>query len=155
MIIETKPYGKMEVDEKQMVRFPGGLYGFEHLKKYCLLETKEEGPFYWLQSLDDSEIAFVLIDPREFRPDYVPSVAEADWKELGIGGTKDALVFAIVTIPSDPARMTANLTGPLAINTKDRVGAQVISSHADHRVKHYILDEMRELSEAEEKTASC
>src|SRR5512134_3410762 len=115
----------MELDERQKVRFPYGLLGFESLHDYALLDA-EQTPFYWLQSLEVVEIAFVLIEPRVFRPDYSPGAPPEDLAEIGIRRPEDALVFAIVTIPADPRLMTANLQGPLLINRESRIGRQCI-----------------------------
>jgi flagellar assembly factor FliW len=109
--ILTKPFGSMELDERQRIRLPFGLLGFESLHDYALLDA-EQPPFYWLQSLEVVEIAFVLIEPRVFRPDYSPGVSPEELAEIGILKPEEALVFAIVTIPEDPRRMTAILPEP-------------------------------------------
>ena len=140
--ILTKPFGSMELDERQKVLFPFGLLGFESLHDYALLDA-EQAPFYWLQSLEVVEIAFVLIEPRVFRPDYSPGVAPEDLAEIGILKPEDALVFAIVTIPEDPRLMTANLQGPLLLNRETRTGRQCISSDPRWQVRHPILAELQ------------
>ena len=75
MRVETKPYGLIDVDERQQILFPFGILGFEQLKKYVLLDAQQQ-PFYWLQSMDVVDVAFVLINPRIFRPDYKLMVDE-------------------------------------------------------------------------------
>ena len=140
--ILTKPFGSMELDERQRVRFLFGLLGFESLHDYALLDA-EQAPFYWLQSLEVVEIAFVLIEPRVFRPDYSPGVALEELAEIGILKPEDALVFAIVTIPEDPRQMTANLQGPLILNRETRTGRQCISSDPRWQVRHPILAELQ------------
>jgi flagellar assembly factor FliW len=131
----------MELDERQRIRFPFGVLGFESLHDYALLDA-EQAPFYWLQSLEVVEIAFVLIEPRLFRPDYAPSVAPEELAEIGLQKAEDALVFAIVTIPEDPRQMTANLQGPLLINRENRTGRQSISLDPRWQVRHPILAEL-------------
>jgi len=140
--ILTKPFGSMELDERQKVRFPYGLLGFESLHDYALLDA-EQTPFFWLQSLEVVEIAFVLIEPRVFRPDYSPGAAPEDLAEIGIRRPEDALVFAIVTIPEDPRLMTANLQGPLLINRENRIGRQCISMDPRWQVRHPIMAELQ------------
>ena len=136
--ILTKAFGSVELDERQRIRFPFGVLGFESLHDYALLDA-EQAPFYWLQSLEVVEIAFVLIEPRVFRPDYALAVASEELAEIGIQKAEDALVFAIVTIPEDPRQMTANLQGPLVINKETRAGRQSISLDARWQVRHPIL----------------
>ncbi|HVP20083.1 MAG TPA: flagellar assembly protein FliW, partial [Spirochaetia bacterium] len=107
----------------------------------ALLDSAQP-PFYWLQSLQRMEIAFVLIDPRFFRPDYAPDVDPAELEEIEIRTPEDMLLFAIVTIPEDSSRMTANLQGPLLINRRTSVGRQSISTNPQWGVRHIILEEL-------------
>ncbi len=141
MRVTTKAYGPIEVDERQKVSFPGGILGFEDLKDYILLDAAQP-PFYWLQSLDRPEIAFVMIDPMVFRPDYSAELDPEELAEIGIITEEDALVFAIVTIPEDSRRMTANLQGPVILNRQSRVGRQFISPSPRWGIRHLILEEM-------------
>ncbi len=141
MKVNTKPYGVIEVDERQRIFFPYGILGFESLKDYVLLDARQQ-PFYWLQSMDVVEIAFVLINPRIFRPDYKLEVDAEELKEIGIESSEDILDFAIVTIPENTTKMTANLQGPIIINKKTRVGRQSISTNPKWQVRHVILEEL-------------
>ena len=144
MQVNTKAYGTIEVDERQRIYFPFGILGFENLKNYVLLDAKQQ-PFYWLQSSDVSEIAFVLINPFIFRPDYEIDIPDEELNEIGIDSYEDVLVFAIVTIPEDQRKMTANLQGPIIINKKQRIGRQAIASNPKWKVRHQILDELAKL----------
>ena len=85
MKIRTKPYGEMEIAERQRLIFPRGIFGFEELREFALLDSAQP-PFYWLQSLQRVEIAFVLIDPHFFRPDYTPDVDPAELQEIEVTG---------------------------------------------------------------------
>ena len=144
MRITTKAFGDIEIDDRQVLFFPHGIIGFEQLKNYALLDAAQ-APFYWLQSLDDAEIAFILIDPHVFRPAYSPDVPEEDMEGLSLESAEDLLVFAIVTIPENQNRMTANLQGPLLINRRTRRGRQSISLNQNWQLKHFILDELAAL----------
>ena len=117
MKVRTKAYGEIEVEDKQLVQFPRGLFGFEELRDFVILDATQQ-PFYWLQSVDRVEVAFVLIDPMFFRRDYSPGVDPAELEEIGIDSPEDMLVFSIVTIPPSAQRMTANLQGPLILNRR-------------------------------------
>jgi flagellar assembly factor FliW len=144
MHITTKAYGNVEIDDRQVLSFPQGIIGFEQFKNYALLDTAQQ-PFFWLQSLDVTEIAFVLISPAVFRPDYTPDVPPEDIEELALESPDDLLVFAIVTIPENQNRMTANLQGPVLVNRKTRTGRQSISLNPAWQLKHLILDELAAL----------
>jgi len=144
MRVITKAYGPLNVDERQKIYFPLGILGFEKLKYYVLLDSQQQ-PFYWLQSLDVVEIAFVLIDPLVFRPDYELKVDAAELEEIGIKSVDNILKFAIVTIPENSSKMTANLQGPIIINKKTRVGRQSINNDPRWKVRHIIMEELATL----------
>jgi flagellar assembly factor FliW len=146
MTVETKPFGTIDIDERQRLLFPFGLFGFEALRDFALLDSAQP-PFYWLQSLEEPEIAFVLIEPAFFRPDYSPEIPRDDLEEIGISGVHESIVFAVVTIPDDQSRMSANLQGPILINRRGHIGRQSISINPNWHVKHYILDELRVVRE--------
>jgi flagellar assembly factor FliW len=144
MMIDTKAYGATEIDERQRITLQKGLFGFEDYREFALLDS-DHPPFYWFQSLSEREIAFVLIDPHIFRPDYSPCISAEDLEALGIIGEGDEnlLVFSIVTIPEEQKRMTANLQGPLLVNRKTRQGRQIISGDERWHVRHSIIEEMK------------
>ncbi|MDR1626602.1 MAG: flagellar assembly protein FliW [Spirochaetia bacterium] len=144
MRINTKAYGNVEIDDRQVLFFPHGIIGFEQFKQYALMDAAQR-PFYWLQSLDVAEIAFVLISPLVFRPDYSPDAAPEDMEDLALEDPGDLLVFSTVTIPENQNRMTANLQGPLLINRKTRTGRQSISLNPKWQLKHFIMDELAAL----------
>jgi flagellar assembly factor FliW len=143
MTVDTKAYGMVEVDERQKITVADGLYGFEGLVDYLLMDARQR-PFYWLQSLEVREVAFVLIDPTVIRPDYEADLDARDYEALGLDGPGDErfLQFAIVTIPEDRQDMTANLQGPVIINKESRQGRQCISRDERWHVRHNILEEM-------------
>jgi len=139
--IATKAYGLIDVDERQKIVFPQGLFGFEKLKDYLLLDAERQ-PFYWLQSMDAEEVAFVLVNPFLFRPDYEVNVSNEEVDGIGIRSPEKALIFSIVTIPQDGSPMTANLQGPLIINRDTRMGKQAILTDDRWKTKHDIMAEL-------------
>lgn len=140
MILETKAYGSVEIEEKQVLDFPQGILGFEEYHSFALIDAHKK-PFFWLQSTEESRIAFILIKPSIFRDDYEPGLSKEDFDDIGAEGPEDCLVFAIVTVP-ESGPMTANLQGPLYICKKTRKGKQCVSPKDEYRTKHDILVEM-------------
>ena len=144
--INSKPYGKVKVSKDQLISFPDGILGFEDLTKYILLD-RNEGPFYWLQSQDVIEVAFVIINPMYFISDYKLELSNQDFVDIQLMNDKDIeenlLHFAIVTIPpDDPNMMTANLLGPIIINKAKGLGKQALSLNNTYTVRHNILEEL-------------
>ena len=145
MELETKPFGKMDINEHQMINFPKGILGFEHITEYALLNANQ-WPFYWLQAVEVPDLAFILVDPRTFRFDYTVDINENDYSEIGLKpeDKDNILIFAIVTIPEDQKKMSANLQGPIIINREKRVGRQFISLNPKWKTRHLIIEELSE-----------
>jgi flagellar assembly factor FliW len=139
--VVTKAYGLIDVDERQKITFPMGLYGFESFKDYILLDAERQ-PFYWLQSIEVEQIAFILVNPFLFRSDYEVDINDEDLKDIDLSGPEKALIFSIVTIPGDGSPMTANLQGPLIINRESRFGRQAVLTDPRWKTKHDIMKEL-------------
>ncbi|MFQ3547767.1 MAG: flagellar assembly protein FliW, partial [Termitinemataceae bacterium] len=102
----------------------------------------EQQPFFWLQSLDVMKVAFILVNPFLFRPDYELDVDDKELRDIGITSPEHALVFSIVTIPADGSPMTANLQGPLVINRESHIGKQLVLTDQRWKTKHDIVAEL-------------
>ena len=141
--VKTTRFGDLEIADKDMLTLPQGLVGFPELKRYVLLDHDKESPFKWLQSLDDGEIAFVLINPLMFKPDYTVEVAEGEVSDLELTNEEDAVISVIVTMPNNPQNMTANLKAPLIFNLKNRHGKKIILNNSLYTTRHNIMEEMK------------
>jgi len=126
--IPTLRFGPVEIREEQVISVPPGLIGFPNHKRFVLLEHKKGSPFLWFQSVEDEALAFVLVDPLLFKPDYEIQVGPEDRKMLGLSDACEGLqTLVIVNIsPGDPVEITANLLGPLLINTRNKLARQIV-----------------------------
>ena len=131
-VIENDPAERDEATETIdccEVRMPAGLMGFEQMKDYLLIAKPGEAPFRWLQVKGNTSLAFVVIEPFFFLPDYRPDIPQADVDYLGLLSPDDAAVYVIVTV-SGPCRATANLKGPIVINRNTGLAKQVVIANA-------------------------
>lgn len=146
--IKTRPFGEVEIREQQIIDFPDGILGFDDVRKFVLLDAHDENsPLKWLQAYDEPELAFVIIRPVDFMKEYELVVSMNDIEAVGAETAENLLVFAIVTIPTNPSDMTANLQGPIIVNPDKRLGRQAISLSDRYSVRHKILEEMKKAAE--------
>ena len=138
MEVQTKTRGMVTVDDSRMLDFPRGLFGFEEYHRYALIEAEYE-PFFWLQSLDEVGLAFLLVDPFLIVNDYELDIDDKMLGDIGVASPADAYVWSVVTVPADGGPVTANLQGPIVINRKTRQALQVILSDSKWTIKHNIL----------------
>lgn len=152
--IDSTRFGRIEVDTDAVITFSQGPFGFENYRRFVVLCLDEKSPFRWLQSMEEPSLAFVVIEPRHFMPDYAPTISDADAEALGLDADTPVLTYVIVTIPAGkPEQMTANLMGPIVINAATRTARQVIVEDDCYSTKHSILQElMKRRPEAREGT---
>ena len=146
----TSRFGEIELKEEEAINMPKGLIGFPELKRFVLLDHDKDSPFKWLQSLDDGAIAFVLINPLLFKADYTVEVTESEVEELSLENEDDAVISVIITIPTDPKKMTANLKAPVVFNLQNRKGKQIILNNPQYTTRHNIVDEMQKNPSSEQ-----
>lgn len=137
MEIKTKTMGVKNVEPRQIVTFPEGLFGFEDFKKYAVMDSEYE-PFIWLQSVDEPSLAFFIIDPFMIFSDYEADIDDASLEKISVKAAEDIVVMAIVTVPSGGGEITANLQGPVVINKRNNLAAQVILTDSRWNTKHDI-----------------
>ena len=124
MNIETTRFGTVEVDDARIVNFPSGLLGFSSYRQFVLLQPDDDGVFYWLQSVEAPDLAFVVTDPSLWTPEYKANIRREQMDELSLGEIGDAQVLAIVNKRDD--KLTLNLQGPLVINIANCTGMQLV-----------------------------
>jgi flagellar assembly factor FliW len=138
--IETLRFGNIAVLEDKVITFPRGILGFAKNKRYILFPHSEDSPFFWLQSVEDGDLAFVVMNPRLVKADYSLDVDENVMNELDAKQETDIEVVCIVTIPrNDPKRMTINLLGPIIINAKNRNAMQIVCDKQSYSHRHPVV----------------
>lgn len=140
MEIKNPQFRAVEVEEKDVIRFPNGLPGFEGLTRFVVIEDDESAPICWFVPVDDQDIAFAVVDPKLFFPDYHVILPKPDQETLHLSNEEDARVLVIVTVSSHPAEMTANLMAPVVINAKEGIGKQVVLSESGYSTRKPLLD---------------
>jgi flagellar assembly factor FliW len=99
---------------------------------------EEEGTFFWLQGVDDPELAFVVTDPFSVNDSYFVEADDDEIKEIDAKSPDRILTLAIVTVPEDITKMSVNLKAPLLINMDNNRGMQVIMKNETFPVRYYI-----------------
>lgn len=136
----TKHFGEIQVDDRDVLVFPDGLPGFEEHTQFTLL-GKEEAPtpFFWLQSMENMDLALVVVDPFSIYEDYTVDVADEEIEVLQISDPDHVMTLCVVVIPEDVKQMRANLKAPLLINLLNNVGKQVMQQNDSLPIRYFLL----------------
>jgi len=142
--ITTRKFGKIEIDEMKIVTMPEGLPGFPDFDRFVLLEDEKIAPFSWLQSVEEPDLALVIMNPLLFKPDYEMNgledfIVARGWENTMVS---DLLIYVVVNISQGEKeqKITANLMGPLIINSKNNEAVQVVISDSSYSHQHNVLE---------------
>ena len=124
MDIETTRFGNLSVEDDRIITFPKGLLGFAGCERFALIQTGEENYFFWLQSLEDPNLAFVVTDPTIFFKDYQFALKQETQEELALTDMEFLQVFVVCNKVGQ--WLTGNLQGPLVVNAQNRLGQQIV-----------------------------
>lgn len=145
LTIQSKAFGAVTISPAQIVEFAEGLFGFGGHTRFALLDAGDGSWFKWLQSLEDPEVAFVVIQPEVIDTAYRPEFDWAETRDIELDNWEDTLIFVLVTIPgSDPGAITANFQGPLLINKKNKKARQIISQSEGHSVRVPVMEKLEQ-----------
>jgi len=120
--INTTRFGEIEIEESKIITFPLGIPGFADLKRYILIDYKD--PIKWLHAVDDPDVAFIVINPFDLFPDYSVDIQDDVQSFLGIKKPTDLVILNILTVTNQG--ITANLKGPLVMNSANFQAAQIL-----------------------------
>ena len=155
MLVQTRFFGEVDIEDEKILTFDNGIMGFEDMKRWTLIydiEKGSEGPISWFQSLDMAELALPVINPYTVTAVYEPVVEDELLKPLGEFKDEELVTFLTITIPSeDPSKTTANFRAPILINPVNRKGIQVIVNNEDYPIKFSIYESVQKMKAEKNK----
>jgi flagellar assembly factor FliW len=152
MLLDTTRFGTVEIDDSAVITLTHPIIGFQEFRRFVLMPVSDGSPVVWLQSTESSELAFLLMDPRQAIPSYQVRLGPDELAELAVTDAAELSVYTLVVVPRDRTQIRTNLKAPILINAKHRLGKQTIVEHGDYPVRHYLADE-RPLAEVDSPVA--
>ncbi len=128
MKLNTSRFGELEVNKEKIIHFPSGLVGLPDMKGFILIDHKDT-TVKWLQSVDDPDIAFIVISPDLVVAEYSLELDSSVKKFIEIENDEDLAI--LVTMRVDGDDVIANFQGPIVINSRLLKGVQVVLEKAD------------------------
>jgi len=124
MKLKTFQFGEIEFEEDKIIDFPKGILGFENLREFLLIKTDNE-LIFWLNSIEDPDIAFPLVGLKMLASNY----PERENYEP----------FGVATLNSDPLKVTVNLKAPVYISQELKSGFQKIFDNDKYSVQYKLF----------------
>jgi len=129
MKIDIAKFGLKDgpVNPDSVFTFPQGLVGFEEAKRFTLFHEEGKPTVFWLQSLDDPQLAFSVVPPESLDIQYEMELSEEDCALIDMKDPAEVVVVVILyREEADNGRIAANTRSPLVLNTRSHIGMQKI-----------------------------
>lgn len=137
MQVQSTRFGPFEVEDSRALNFSQSLLGFPDSSTYVVVEV-EDTPYIWLQSADEPDVAFLATSPFLFFPNYDLVLGDEEQERLGVDDVSQVEVLALLTVHragETPEVITANLLGPIVINTESRQALQLVLDNPDYSTR--------------------
>lgn len=145
MIIKTKHFGEIQLEENMILHFENGVFGFEDENEFVLLQFSKEDEFLLsLQSVKTPYLAFTVVNPFMLMPEYKPVLSEKDLEYMKAEKSEDLCFYSMCTIKKPISESTINLRCPIVINDRTKSAIQIILEDYEMRFQLSKLEKRRE-----------
>lgn len=137
MEINTKYFGSISFQTDEVLFFKDGLFGFKDKKEYILIRfDNDSDTLLCFQCISDESVAFIVMKPFYFLPDYLPQIEDSDVAELEFDDKSDLALYNICVIKDEIIDSTVNLRCPIIVNPVNRKSKQIVLDSSDYSFKH-------------------
>jgi len=140
--VRSNRLGLLEYAVEDILTFPHGMVGFPEYKQFILHEDADLEPFKWLVSLESADLSFFVVDPFLFFPDYEVGLETVRGLVDSASELEVIRVYVIVTIHEDFIRSSANLLGPVVVNSQTRKGRQLVLDDPRYSTRHPLFSNL-------------
>lgn len=127
-------FGDVEYHPDKTIHFPKGLLGFESLREFMVMPSENEDPLICLQSLEDPQVAFLLVDPKRYFPDYRIDIGQQEAGVLGLDQDDDYCILTMITVHPDQS-VTLNLVAPVLYAPRTQLALQKVLENTEYSVR--------------------
>jgi flagellar assembly factor FliW len=139
---DSSKFGKVQYSDTDVITFVRAILGFEDLRQFIIVARPESEPFKWLQSIEDPNVTFVVVEPKLILDNYIVELSQHDIKQLhGTQLLGDYRIFVILTVPKgQPEKISVNLQGPLIINQKNLKAIQMVLNNPEYGIRFNLFE---------------
>ena len=119
--IQTSRFGELVIDENEIISFPHGIPGIPS-ERFIIRECLE--PVKWLISVDDPDLAMLIVSPFKFFPTYGFELSDEITSILQAEREEHLEIYVALLKHNDG--VAANLKSPFVINKNKKIGVQIL-----------------------------
>ncbi len=140
MLLKTRCFGEVKIKKEEIIRFTAPILGFDGYKQYILIENRSVFPTFWLQSVDNLELAFPVVSPFFVDENYSIRLNACDFEDIKLKEFNDVIILTLLVVPQDISSIRTNLRAPIIYNSIEKLAKQVVLQEEKYPIHFYIMD---------------
>lgn len=140
MLIKTRLFGEIKIKEEEIISFTKPILGFDDCRQYLLIENESTFPTFWLQSVNNSNIAFPVVSPYSIDESYSIKLQTHDIEDIQLEKIEDALILTLMVVPQSISSIRTNLRAPIIYNPRNKMAKQFVLNDEKYPIRHYLID---------------
>ncbi|MBC8555963.1 MAG: flagellar assembly protein FliW [Candidatus Brocadiales bacterium] len=140
MLLKTRLFGEVKVKDEDVIHFTKPILGFDDCRQYLLMENESIFPTFWLQSINDPNLAFPVVSPFSVDDNYSINLQTLDLDDINLKSLDDALVLTLMVVPQSLSSIRTNLRAPIIYNPEKRIAKQLILYDEKYPIHFYVID---------------
>jgi flagellar assembly factor FliW len=140
MLLKTRCFGEVKIKKEEIIEFTNPILGFDGYKQYILMENESVFPSFWLQSVDNPELAFPVVSPFFVDKDYSIKLDARDFDDINLEELDDIIILTLLVVPQDMSLIRTNLRAPIIYNPITRLAKQVVLQEEKYPIHFYVMD---------------
>lgn len=138
--VETSRFGALDVASDALITFTQPIIGFQDYRRFVLVPGPEGSGVSWLQSTENEELAFLMIQPKTVMPDYKVTLQPLELAELAAPDIGSLELFTLLVVPEDKRKVRTNLKAPILINRVRGLGKQTVLEASDYPIQFFLAE---------------
>ena len=141
MLFKTRLFGEVKVKGEEVIHFTKPILGFDDCRQYLLIENESIFPTFWLQSVNDPNLAFPVVSPFSVNENYSINLQALDLDDINLKSLDNALVLTLMVVPQTLSSIRTNLRAPIIYNPEKKIAKQIILYDEKYPIHYYIIDD--------------
>jgi flagellar assembly factor FliW len=141
MLLKTRLFGEVKVKDEEVIHFTKPILGFDDYRQYLLIENESIFPTFWLQSVNDPNLAFPVVSPFSVDENYSINLQALDLDDINLKSLDDALVLTLMVVPQTLSSIRTNLRAPIIYNPEKKIAKQLILYDEKYPIHYYVIDD--------------
>lgn len=141
MLLKTRLFGEVKVKDEEVIHFTKPILGFDDCRQYLLVENESIFPTFWLQSINNPNLAFPVVSPFSVDENYSINLQSLDLDDINLKSLDEALVLTLMVVPQTLSSIRTNLRAPIIYNPEKKIAKQLILYDEKYPIHYYVIDD--------------